>query len=191
MAVGTRDRVLDVSLRLFATNGFAGTSVSQIEAAAGLASGSGSFYRHFRSKEEVFLAVVGRELDLVRAREDGLAAAPDDDGALARRERVRDQIADNQRFLRERALLIAVLMRDGGRFPALAEDFGKLHELIVTVPDEISEAARLAGRDAAATATVVLSASLGYHFMTAFVGGPPADVDPERFADALAAMVTT
>jgi AcrR family transcriptional regulator len=38
-------------MRLFSTKGFEATSVSQIEAAAGLSPGSGALYRHFASKE--------------------------------------------------------------------------------------------------------------------------------------------
>ena len=47
----TRSRLIAESMRLFGERGYSGTSVSQIEAAAGLSGGSGSLYRHFASKE--------------------------------------------------------------------------------------------------------------------------------------------
>src|SRR3954464_4604795 len=56
----TRERILAASLVLFLERGFDGTSVSDIERAVGLAAGTGSFYRHFRSKDEVFVASVER-----------------------------------------------------------------------------------------------------------------------------------
>ncbi|WP_029136865.1 TetR/AcrR family transcriptional regulator [Nakamurella lactea] len=51
MSSGTRDRIVTEAMRLFGENGFAGTSIAQIEAAAGLTPGSGGLYRHFPSKE--------------------------------------------------------------------------------------------------------------------------------------------
>ena len=47
----TRSRLIAESMRLFGEQGYSGTSVSEIEAAAGLSGGSGSLYRHFASKE--------------------------------------------------------------------------------------------------------------------------------------------
>ena len=49
-------------MRLFAERGFKGTSVSEIEAAAGLRPGSGGLYHHFDSKEAVLSAGVARHL---------------------------------------------------------------------------------------------------------------------------------
>src|SRR6478735_6117921 len=56
----TRERILAASLDLFLERGFDGTSISDIERAVGLAAGTGSFYRHFRSKDDVFVAAVQR-----------------------------------------------------------------------------------------------------------------------------------
>lgn len=49
-------------MRLFAERGFKGTSVSEIEAAAGLQPGSGGLYHHFDSKDAVLAAGVARHL---------------------------------------------------------------------------------------------------------------------------------
>jgi AcrR family transcriptional regulator len=56
----TRERILAASLELFLERGFDGTTISDIERAVGLAAGTGSFYRHFRSKDDVFVAAVQR-----------------------------------------------------------------------------------------------------------------------------------
>ena len=47
----TRERILDAALDLFVEQGVRGTTISDIERQVGLAAGTGSFYRHFPSKE--------------------------------------------------------------------------------------------------------------------------------------------
>jgi AcrR family transcriptional regulator len=59
----TRERLLTEAMRLFSDKGFEATSVSQIEAAAGLAAGSGALYRHFKSKDALLDAGIDRQLD--------------------------------------------------------------------------------------------------------------------------------
>lgn len=66
----TRDRIIDAAMTLFGDNGFRGTSVAQIEAAAGLTPGAGGLYHHFRSKEEVLTAGIDRHLDRLSALRD-------------------------------------------------------------------------------------------------------------------------
>ena len=55
MAESSRDRILAEALRLFGEQGYAGTSIAQIEKAAGLSPGSGALYRHFKSKDELLV----------------------------------------------------------------------------------------------------------------------------------------
>jgi AcrR family transcriptional regulator len=49
---------MTVAMRLFAEHGFSGTTVGDIEGAAGLTPRGGGFYRHFRSKEDILNASV-------------------------------------------------------------------------------------------------------------------------------------
>jgi AcrR family transcriptional regulator len=56
----TRERILDAALELFIARGVAGTTVSDIERAVGLAAGTGSFYRHFHTKDELVLPAFER-----------------------------------------------------------------------------------------------------------------------------------
>ncbi|MFN2589858.1 MAG: TetR/AcrR family transcriptional regulator [Actinomycetota bacterium] len=58
----TKERLLDEGLRLFAERGFRGTTVGNVERAAGLAPRSGALYKHFGSKRELLAAVVERHL---------------------------------------------------------------------------------------------------------------------------------
>jgi len=66
----TRERLVTEAMRLFSSKGYQATSVSQIEAAAGLAAGSGALYHHFKSKEALLDAGIDRQLDRRRAMRD-------------------------------------------------------------------------------------------------------------------------
>lgn len=66
----TRDRLVTEAMRLFGELGYQATSITQIEAAAGLAPGSGALYHHFKSKEALLEAGIDRQLDRRRAMHD-------------------------------------------------------------------------------------------------------------------------
>ena len=75
-----REDLLDAAEQLFLDQGFHGTSVDDLGAAAGI-SGPG-MYRHFASKDAVLMAVLDRIWDQLRPAID-TAAAQDPDDALA------------------------------------------------------------------------------------------------------------
>jgi AcrR family transcriptional regulator len=66
----TRERIIDAAMRLFGERGYRGTSVAEIEAAAGLAPGAGGLYHHFHSKEELLTAGIERHLQRLSALRD-------------------------------------------------------------------------------------------------------------------------
>ncbi|MEW5810701.1 MAG: helix-turn-helix domain-containing protein [Actinomycetota bacterium] len=68
--ITTRERLVTEAMRLFSEQGYRATSVAQIEAAAGLAAGSGALYHHFKSKESLLEAGIDRQLDRRRAMRD-------------------------------------------------------------------------------------------------------------------------
>jgi AcrR family transcriptional regulator len=57
-------------MQLFGEHGFHGTSVAQIERAAGLTPGAGGLYHHFRSKDDVLAAGLNRHLGRLGALRD-------------------------------------------------------------------------------------------------------------------------
>jgi len=185
----TRERILDVSLRLFAERGFAGTAVTDIEAAAGLSPGSGSFYRHFRSKEDVLDAVVTREIE--RARADRAVRPPDaPDGPLTA-ELLAARLVAGFALLDRMRPLMAILTRDHDRFPDLVH---QIRELLVEggishAASAITELDGAAADDPAATAAVIQAAQIGYQLSSTFFGTVPGGVDRERFARTLAHLV--
>ena len=71
----TRERILDSAARLFRAHGFEAARIDDIMEGAGLT--RGGFYLHFRSKEELFAAYVGRELDFGRQLERAAGRTPD------------------------------------------------------------------------------------------------------------------
>jgi AcrR family transcriptional regulator len=62
MSSTTRERIIDQAMRLFSENGYSGTSITKIEAAAGLTPGAGGIYHHFKSKEALLAAGIERQL---------------------------------------------------------------------------------------------------------------------------------
>jgi len=54
----TRDRLIDAAARAFRAHGYAGTDTNRIAARAGFA--PQTFYRHFKDKLEIFLAIYRR-----------------------------------------------------------------------------------------------------------------------------------
>lgn len=78
----TRQRILDAALRCFARDGFHGASMQQICAEAELS--PGALYRHFRSKDELIVALVEADREHALAMlQDALAAEEPRDGLRA------------------------------------------------------------------------------------------------------------
>lgn len=74
MASDTKQRILDTAERLFAENGYAGTSLRTIIAAAGV--NLAAVHYHFRSKQELLKSVIARRLEPInRERLEALDAA--------------------------------------------------------------------------------------------------------------------
>jgi len=77
VVAGTRDRLLQVAQELIEDGGYGAASVAAIAERAGVA--AGTLYRHFASKEELFVevfrAVCDREVRAMRAAADAMPAS--------------------------------------------------------------------------------------------------------------------
>lgn len=115
---GTRERLLEAALRLFAEHGFASVSVGQIEQEVGLVPRRGALYRHFNSKEALLEAAVEAHLASVAAARSRFAEAaslgPGDAAELARW--VLGEM-DRQHHI------TLILEREGDRLESLRERF--------------------------------------------------------------------
>ena len=182
MATDTKERILDAALRLFARDGVAATTVVEIERAAGLSPGSGSFYRHYKDKDEVLAAVIDREVRLVEA---ARAHRPPPSS-------LEDECLHALDRLDDMARLIDLLAREGaGRSEVLdpvrtvlAE--GGTAELATPIAAH-RERAPASDVDVEAVAAVVLFALVGHHLAERFFG-LPVGVDRERLVAALAGL---
>src|SRR6185295_4891806 len=72
----TRDRIVTEAMRLFAEQGFLGTTVGEIEEAAGLAPRAGGLYKHFRSKDEVLEAGIEQQVGEIDVLEPAIEMLP-------------------------------------------------------------------------------------------------------------------
>ncbi|ROO86942.1 TetR family transcriptional regulator [Actinocorallia herbida] len=179
MADGTRTRILDEALRLFAERGYAGTSVAAIEAAAGLSPHSGSLYTHFGSKEQVMAAAVERA---IATAERGFALAPM--LSLGNLEAELTLLARGSLLLlNDWRDLIRVMAKECEQFPAVMEDarerlFARSHEFLA---GWLAGKAPGPGPDFEAVTTIWLGAIENYWIVTHIHGARPFGMDDDRY----------
>jgi AcrR family transcriptional regulator len=189
------------ALRLFGEQGFAKTSVAQIEQAAGLSGGSGALYRHFTSKDELLVRAVATRLEdrgewnRFLSPEFSIAAALD--SLTAGGELVEKLVAlcriglarlDHDRDVTR------ILLRDNSIPGELLEVF-RQQEYAVVMSAVTRGLIELAGpgarvRDWDATAAVLVGALAHFWMMRdIFDGGHPANVDADRYLRATAELI--
>lgn len=112
----TRRRLTEAAIQLFAHEGLHGATSARIARAAGVA--TGTFYLHFRDKQELFAAIVSSALADLRAR---LRRAIDGAGSEPRAQ-VRARTAELVAFAEDNRSLIRVLFGRRQEAGELAED---------------------------------------------------------------------
>jgi AcrR family transcriptional regulator len=187
-------------MRLFGEQGYAATTIAQIEAAAGLSPGSGSLYKHFRSKAAVLTEGITRIIDAgeqLRA----LLDAPSDSpvASLPLRERVAF-VADAglQRLVEERDFN-RILMRDLQSFPDLLsrardDEIRHNHLGLSTwlAAQAGGKADRPAPHDWEAIAAVLMDATAHYWLLRDIFGGEhPTGISQTRYLNALVDLLTS
>src|SRR4029453_19136606 len=115
----TADRIVDEGLRLFAENGFRGTTVGEIERRAGLTPRAGALYKHFPSKEAVLEAAFERHVSELEALHSAIELMPLGDlrAELTLLARSGLQMLSRERDLRR------IVITEGDRFPDLKRGF--------------------------------------------------------------------
>lgn len=191
MGVPTRDRIVVESMRLFAERGFAATSITAIEDAAGLAVGGGGVYKHFPSKQAIL------EEGIRRYEESQERAMVIDE----RFERLplHDALVFVARFglaqLAGQRELIKVLFREMDPYPDLMASLREryIQRTYAFVGEWLAQR-RAAGQvradlDADAVAVIAVGAMVNYRVLETFFGEPPGAVDEERFVAAWVDLV--
>ncbi|MEV0059307.1 helix-turn-helix domain-containing protein [Nocardia sp. NPDC050718] len=201
MTPTSRERIMTEALRLFGEQGFAKTSVAQIEQAAGLSGGSGALYRHFKSKDELLVRAVATRLEdrgeWVRfmAPEFSIAAAME---ALTSGGDLVDKLVALCRIglarLDHDRDVTRILLRDNSIPAELLEVF-RQQEYAVVMSAVTRGLTELAGPGARvpkwdATAAVLVGALAHFWMMRdIFDGGHPANVDTDSYLRATAEMI--
>jgi len=186
----TRERLIAAALDLFAERGYEGTSVGDIEAAAGLVPRSGALYKHFASKRALLGAALAERMDAIDRLDATMDNAP---GEIEAELRLIGGLALEE--LESERQLARIVMKEGDRFPEIAADF---HDAIVARGRAISIAwfsARAAAlgieiADAEATAEVMADALIGRKLQSFMFGERLGQVEEERFLDAWVRLAT-
>jgi AcrR family transcriptional regulator len=173
----TYERIMDAAFELFVAQGIHGTAITDIERAVGLTAGRGSFYKHFKSKDDLLAAVIEREIsrgmaEAVAGRE---ALRLPEDPREAMKAACRQALLDMQHF----SALFRLMVSEGDRVPAIREIFTQALRHGVELNDWIDDATRY----------VVISALVGYHTFELTGVDIYTDVDTEQFISALADLV--
>jgi AcrR family transcriptional regulator len=189
MSSTTRERIVDEAMRLFSENGYSGTSIAKIEAAAGLTPGAGGIYHHFKSKEALLAAGIERQL----ARLD----------ALRDIRRVLGPLGDLEAELTLTArYILAELDSESELLRILASEARNRPQLLTTAAEQlvsstftgfaawISERAEdpLTDEQAAAIAAVGLGSLLSSRLLAEVIG-IPAQVDDKTLVDTWVQMM--
>jgi AcrR family transcriptional regulator len=181
----TRDRIVTEAIRLFAERGYRGTTVGDIEEAAGLAPRSGGFYKHFPSKEAVLQDGIARHVRELEEMRPVLDLLPLGD--------LRAELTLIARWalheLGAEMPLMRVVQKDGDQFPELV---AQVKERIVDAGHR--EASQVIGRlladvgaaplDAEAVGSVALGSLVAYKLEERMFGAAGAGLSEDRLVDA-------
>jgi AcrR family transcriptional regulator len=184
----TRQRILDQAMRLFGEQGYAATTVAQIEAAAGLSPGSGSLYRHFPSKDALLAEGVRQQ---IAAGQELLSFIADPAGfaTLSLPERLAVIARAGLRRLDQERDLTRLVVRDLARFPDLLAEMGRdeIEPVYQAVAAWLAEQAgpQAPKRDWLALAAVAVNATTHYWLLSDIFGQDPAGITEDRYVAAL------
>ena len=182
--VGTRERLLDAAIRLFARQGYAETSIADIQRDCGLSAGSGALYKHFSSKRELLEAATRRFADRLANDRKRFEVNPGDGTEQVLR-RAATLIWDG---IEENSPLLRVIFREPA-FPDLADELwsaitenayrGFASGLRVVV-----DAGMMRIDDPDATAAVLVASLAYYPMVRLLIGHTPGDIERDRYLEA-------
>lgn len=171
-----RDQILSAAVELFAGQGFASTSINDIERAAGLSVGSGGTYRHFASKEAMLETAIDELLEELHDRLD-----PDPPSLEV-------GFQDSIDFIRANHQLFRILTRDLDSFPHLRDRVVRQflgHSFRLAADRTATFAPHL---DTEAVAAMLGSATIGYALLEILADWRPLGVDDDRFINILSTV---
>lgn len=173
---GDKERqLLDAATRLFAEKGFHQTTVQEVAAAAGVA--TGTFYLYFSSKEALFHALIqSLYQEVMRAAQEARRRADGDPiGKLTASIETGVRV-----FARRKELAQVVLFQSAGADPAFGEQMQRVHQALAELVAEDLAEARAAGLIPDQDMTVSSLALVGTFYevvMNWLAQGVPADIE--------------
>src|SRR4051794_31449470 len=172
-----REQILDVAMEMFVRDGFAGTSISEVERRVGFKAGTGSFYRHFGSKEELLQAAVDREVDrcMTQIEDEWEALQLPEDPRAAMMAAAKQMLRDIQRF----DGLSRLVQAEGDRIPELRQAMTDALEKSQALGPWVDDATRLVG----------IAALLGFHQFQINRGGALDGVTDDDFIETLVRLL--
>lgn len=185
-ARSTPERIVDAGTQLFSDRGFKGTTVGELEAAAGLTPRAGALYKHFPSKEAVLEAAFERHIDEIEALHSAIELMPLGD---LRAELTLLARFGMQTLVRERALR-RIVLTEGDRFPDLKARYrerivDRSYEEVAGFLRQKMASGEFPEGDAEALAVLMAGALLGYSIEFDVFGRHPAGVDEDRLIGTL------
>lgn len=109
----TQDRIVTTARKLFAENGYRGTTTAELARCAGVA--EGTIYRYFKDKKDLFVACVEPAIREVVRRETavGVTGTP--------RQRLRERLIERMRVVREHMDVFAILLTESRQHPEILQ----------------------------------------------------------------------
>jgi AcrR family transcriptional regulator len=185
----TRTRILDAALAMFAERGYEGTSIAELERAAGLSPGSGALYRHFPSKRRLLDEALRERMGAIQDMRSRLDVAPLGD--------LRSELTLLARWglaeLERERLFIAIVMREGNRLPDVVAGFREAvvdpaHAIARESLRRYAEARGASFEDPEAVAVALTSSMVGFALQGQMLGRDFVAVDDESFVAAWVGM---
>jgi AcrR family transcriptional regulator len=182
------DRIIRAASRCFAKKGYAGTTITDIEADAGYSPRAGGIYRHFPSKRAVLEAVIDAAVQGNEAMIDEMRTVTPTPGIRIPPEQIAEFIV--RRALSEldkQAELFKIVFRDLDQFP----------DLVAKVRDGLANATVTLARglaasnpniDAEALAVVAVGPTIDFKIKQHMLGFTPLGISEERFIAAWVQM---
>lgn len=184
--MSTKERIYKAARSCFAAKGYTGTTIADIEQAAGYSPGSGGLYRHFESKFTILEAVIDTEIAANQAATVTVAPPPADADPVEVLEQV---IRRGLAQLDRQADLTRILFADLDQFPTL----------LTKVRTQLTDATyrdfsnRLSGAhamglipklDFEATTILAIGSVVDFKVKQHLLGFAPLDVDEDRLVKA-------
>lgn len=191
----TRERLLEAGMKLFAHYGFDGTTVGDLEKEAGLRAGTGSFYRHFRNKRDLFDKVVKHGIEQLkdsRKHYQGILSGTLGDTRADVLLNLRIKMMNLERI----RTFIEILIREERRFPP--EQIREFYEIFVAGPQQNSieelqtliSSGKIVNVEPGPLAAVISCALIGNHLIKRYYGVQELNgVSDEKFTALLADLI--